>query len=293
MKSLQEEIKQVKETRGANSEKVKSLIKLGLLEAEAKEFVRTWSAEKRVNAQPRFSYTFGVEIECYNAIRRELTDKFTSEGVRYNFEGYNHTDNKEYYKFVSDSSLRGNDTIECVSPVLGGKNGLKSLKACCNALNKAGVKVNKSCGMHVHIGAGKLTDEQYVNVFINYQKLERVIDTFMAESRRANNSQWCKSLQGKDFETCRTRNDVMYAMNGSRYYKVNALSYGRHKTIEFRQHQGSTDYEKISNWVNFCAKLVKFSMNTRLTREINSVDEIPFLTAKEKAFFSQRAAMLA
>ena len=82
-------------------------------------------------------------------------------------------------------------------------------------------------------------------------------------------------------------------MNGNRYFKVNACSYSRHRTIEFRQHQGSTDFEKISNWVNFCAKLVAWSKKNVLSSEASSIDEIPFLTAKEKSFFKSRAEVLA
>ena len=237
-------------------------------------------------------FTFGVEIECLVAasIMRECA---TRNAMPFQYEGYNHTDNNHYYKFVSDSSIRGENPIECVSPVLTGKMGMKSLETCCKALNEANAQVNRSTGLHVHIGAQNLSDEAYINVFKNYQKLERVIDTFMANSRRANNSQWCRTLQGKDFTMCTTKLDIFDVMNGNRYYKVNACSYSRHKTIEFRQHQGSTDFEKISNWVNFCAKLVAWSKKNVLSSEVNSIDEIPFLTAKEKSFFKSRAEVLA
>jgi hypothetical protein len=81
-------------------------------------------------------------------------------------------------------------------------------------------------------------------------------------------------------------------MHGNRYFKVNAVSYSRHKTIEFRQHQGSTDFAKISNWVRFCAKLVEFSKRNKLQAPIASINDIPFLTATEKRFFNQRAEAL-
>lgn len=71
------------------------------------------------------------------------------------------------------------------------------------------------------------------------------------------------------------------------------MSYSRHKTIEFRQHQGTTDYKKILNWVMFCGKLVEWSKKNRLTANVTSVDELPFLTAAEKKFFKARIAELA
>lgn len=287
MKTLSEEIQDIKNGKGSKAVKKEALIKLGLRKHE----IDIVLADLPKQVRESFKFTFGVEIECLVAasVMRECA---TRNNMPFQYERYNHTDNRHYYKFVSDSSIRGENPIECVSPVLTGKEGMKSLENCCKALNEANAQVNVSTGLHVHIGAQKLSDKAYVNVFKNYQKLEKVIDTFMARSRRENNSQWCKSLQGMDFSFCTNKNDVCDAMNGNRYYKVNACSYSCHKTIEFRQHQGSTDFEKISNWVSFCAKLVRWSRSNVFENEVGTIDEIPFLTAKEKSFFKSRAEAL-
>lgn len=288
MKTLNEEIQEIKNMKGSKSAKKEAFIKLGLRKYE----VELLMADLPKPIRETYKFTFGVEIECLVPAER-MRECATRNDMPFRYEGYNHTDNNHYYKFVSDSSIRGENPIECVSPVLTGKAGMKSLENCCKALNEANAQVNISTGLHVHIGAANLSDEAYVNVFKNYQKLERVIDSFMARSRRANNSRWCRTLQGKNFSWCITKSDIYDAMNGDRYFKVNACSYARHKTIEFRQHQGSTDFEKISNWVSFCAKLVAWSKKNVLSSEVNSIDDIPFLTAKEKSFFKSRAEVLA
>ena len=287
MKTLNEQISDIKNGKGSKTMKKEALIKLGLRKHE----IDIVLADLPKQVRESFKFTFGVEIECLVAARvmRECAER---NNMPFQYEGYNHTDNNHYYKFVSDASIRGENPIECVSPVLTGKDGMKSLENCCKALNEANAQVNVSTGLHVHIGAQNLSDEAYANVFKNYQKLERVIDTFMARSRRENNSQWCRSLIGKDFSFCNTKIDVYDVMRGDRYYKVNACSYHRHKTIEFRQHQGSTDFEKISNWVNFCAKLVAWSRKNVLASEVISIDDIPFLTKKEKTYFKRRAEIL-
>lgn len=240
----------------------------------------------------RRTLTFGVEIECLMS-RDNLRVEAERSGLVYQYEGYNHTDNKHYYKFVSDASIRGENPIECVSPILSGKRGLDSLKNCCFTLNAAGATVNKSTGLHVHVGADHLTGEQYVNVFKNYKALESVIDGFMARSRRGNDSCWCKSLAHFDYQYCRNQHDVYNEMNGDRYYKVNPVAFYRHHTIEFRQHQGTTDFKKISAWVNFCVKLVAWSENNVLTSPVESINDVPFLTKTEKAYFTRRAKELA
>lgn len=239
MKTLNEEIQEIKNMKGSKAVKKEAFIKLGLRKYE----IELLLSELPKQVREVHKFTFGVEIECLVAASL-MRESATRNAMPFQYEGYNHVDNNHYYKFVSDSSIRGENPIECVSPVLTGKAGMKSLENCCKALNEAGAQVNISTGLHVHIGAANLSDEAYINVFKNYQKLERVIDTFMARSRRANNSQWCRTLQGRNFMWCTTKSDIFDAMNGDRYFKVNACSYARHKTIEFRQHQGSTDFER-------------------------------------------------
>lgn len=287
MRTLSEEIQDIKNGKGSKTMKKEALIKLGLRKHE----IDIVLADLPKQVRESFKFTFGVEIECLVSanVMRECAER---NNMPFQYEAYNHTDNNRYYKFVSDSSIRGENPIECVSPVLTGRDGMKSLENCCKALNEANAQVNVSTGLHVHIGAQNLSDEAYVNVFKNYQKLEKVIDTFMARSRRENNSQWCMTIQGLDYSNCITKYSVRNVMRNNRYYKINACSYDRHKTIEFRQHQGSTDFEKISNWVNFCAKLVAWSRKNVLANEVTSIDEIPFLLAKEKSFFKNRAEAL-
>lgn len=235
-------------------------------------------------------YTFGVEIECYNARPTALVNNATSRGLNMQHEGYNHNDNDRYYKLVSDGSIRGNDPIECVSPILNGNNGgFDSLKACCDTLNEIGAKVNKSTGLHVHVG-GSINESQYCNVFVNYYYLETIIDTFMSESRRQGNC-FCKPLSGineASLNSASSARQIESVFNCDRYFKVNATAWRRHHTIEFRQHQGTTDYEKISNWARFCIKLVHWSDTHRLTARVNSIDEIEFLTDAEKTYFKNR-----
>jgi hypothetical protein len=87
---------------------------------------------------------------------------------------------------VSDGSIRGDNPIECVSPILNGaRGGFDTLKACCASLREVGAMVNRSTGLHVHVG-GRITEKQYANTFANYYYLESVIDSFMSPSRREN-----------------------------------------------------------------------------------------------------------
>lgn len=290
--SLFTQINDIKNSRSSKEDKVKALISLGLMKKEAEDICKT-HINIPVSSHHRFTFTFGVEIECIvnkydvqNTLGRDLI----------HIEGYNHTDHHDgIYKFVTDVSVvddhrhnyhEGSNAIECVSPVLKSVGGMKSLEKVVKAINDNGGYANKSCGLHVHIGAAGLTGEQYVNVFKNYQKLEGVIDSFMAPSRRGN-CRWACSLQGFNFSYCHNQRDVESVI-GTRYCKVNPESYTRHNTIEFRQHQGTTNFKKMQMWVRFLGKLINYSKSNVLASEVTSIDAIPFLSKTEKDFYKAR-----
>lgn len=282
MKTLNEEINDIKAMKATKTTKAQALFKLGLRKHEVSLILSQIPTCKKECV----TFTFGVEIECL-VPRINIETIATRNNMPFRYEGYNHIDNESYYKFVSDSSIVGANPIECVSPILKGKNGMSSLQNCCNSLNEANAQINRSCGLHVHIGAKDLSGEQYSNVFFNYAMLEIAIDKFMALSRRGDNSRWCRTLQdhAHDLSECTTAQDVLMTMNYNRYHKVNPVSYKRHKTIEFRQHQGTTDFKKIKHWIMFCAKLVAWSKKNKLDKIITCIEDIPFLTSSEKRYF--------
>jgi len=248
----------------------------------------------RPRATP-FAYTFGIEVECL-CNRHEVTRRMDDMGVPYNWSGrYYHSNGNAYFDFKSDGSLRtdrattaGNYPIEMVSPVLDGATGLNEMKKALGVLNATGAQVNRSCGLHIHIGCTSMTDAQYVNTFKNYQMLEGLIDTFMARSRRGSNASYAKSIMCYNYSRCATPEDVLNVMHCDRYHKVNPCSWAGHRTIEFRQMQGSTNYDKISHWLHFVAKLVGWSKSNVLDHEVDSIEAVPFLTAAEKRFFKAR-----
>lgn len=287
-KSLNEMVADVMNMNASNATKHRELIKIGLDATEA--YIILNSKAWQGTGFDFSKLTFGVEIECYNVVRNDLIINGTRKGLSVRSEGYNHTDNQHYFKIVSDGSLEGVNSNEVVSPILQGNDGLNSLKRLCDALAECDAKVNRSCGLHIHIGAANMADAHYIRIIRNYQRLEALIDSFMPLSRRANNNGFCRSLQGFDFSRCTSKRDVCDMMN-SRYYKINGHAYFRHQTIEFRQHSGTTDYTKISMWIQFLAALVKYSEKNEITT-CNSIDEIPFLNAEQKAYFNNRRASL-
>jgi hypothetical protein len=288
-KTLREEVAEIVGKKTTKAQKTADLIKIGLNAMDVETIIKTMCTQTRTRSQFTFStLTFGVEIECYHANRHSLLDACQNNGVAIQSQGYNHTDSRSIYKIVSDGSLSGVDNNEVVSPILKGNKGLNSLQKLCASLETVGARVNRSCGLHVHIGAEKMSDAHFVRIVRNYQALESVIDGFMPESRRGTNGFYCKTLQGLDLSGATSKQDVISIL-GTRYRKVNAEAYLRHKTIEFRQHAGTVEYDKIAKWIGFLAALIQFSYEHEIAAgSVSSIEDIPFLPRAQKQYFIDR-----
>lgn len=213
-----------------------------------------------------FDRKFGVEIEAYGAEKNKIARLITAAGVECIVEGYNHS-TRRHWKVVSDGSLNGENSFELVSPILEGQAGMEELSKVCEVLETARVKINKSCGLHIHFDACNFGLTQVKNMLHNYAAFEHEIDSFMPNSRRANNNTYCKSIIGFDARIERANSIQQLAgVFSSRYFKMNLQSYSRHNTIEFRQHSGTVEFMKISNWILFLHNLTEYSISKRVAQ---------------------------
>ena len=243
----------------------------------------------------RFDRTFGIEIEGYNCDRDELARKLTEAGINANNEGYNH-ETRSTWKVISDASLSGNKSFEVVSPILQGEDGINQLQTVCRVLEEMKAKVNKTCGLHVHIGVNDFEIEDWKRLFKNYIKMEKTVDSFMPNSRRKSNNRFTKSLvkQGHNqkIESARNLEELERTLlRGDRYHKINTRCFWRQKTVEFRQHSGTVDFAKISNWVKFVMRLTDYSKTSIIAN--SRIENLEFCTTEIKDFYKQRIQALA
>lgn len=225
-----------------------------------------------------FNRNFGVEVEFFGCNKETLKNRLRVLGVNSRFERYNHT-TRNYFKFTTDRSINGENGREMVSPVLSGNGGLKKLQQACKALRLSKAKVNKSCGVHVHLEVSDFTVSNMISLVKNWYLLEKQFDKIMPLSRRSNNNTYCKSINnfgsqriffGK-LDRCTTIRDIVNLFN-TRYLKLNLNSYVKYGTVEFRHHSGTTKFSKIKNWILICSRLVEFSkQNEVLVSNINQI----------------------
>lgn len=209
-----------------------------------------------------FNQKFGVEMEAFGIDKHKVARELRNAGIDCNVEGYNHT-TRASWKIVTDASLTGDNTWELVSPPLVGEAGLTELKIVSDVLVRLRVKINRTCGMHIHFEAANWTVATWRNLFKNYSRFQATIDSFMPSSRH--NSNYSRNLTANVTETTLfqkldniTTIQSFENLYSSRYYNVNAKAYARHRTVEFRQHSGTIEFLKIEKWIRFLDFLVQY-----------------------------------
>lgn len=200
---------------------------------------------------------FGVEIECIGAPRSRIITEATRRHLLVESQSYNHRD-VNFTKIVSDASVRGSDANEVVTPPL---TEWDELKAICESIRAAGGRVNKSCGLHVHLDFEERDAAIAQRIGHNYYMLEPLIRASLAPSRSNNSYCRVRNIPARPDTELSFRDMNVYG----RYCAVNFLAIERHGTIEFRQHQGSLCFAKIQKWIMFLQSLFEFSKENEIT----------------------------
>ena len=214
---------------------------------------------------------FGVEIEfLHNVGRERIIEALAEVGIVCKSEDYNHI-TRSHWKIVSDGSVHGNTTYsdELVSPPLRGREGLAELKKVMDVLNRIGA-VNRTCSVHIHHDIHDYKGNDLFKVVWFYTVFEDTLDSLFPKSRRKNNNYYCGSVRDK-LNAVRFRKyyeqhkrkerlslyDVNDVFDYDRYVKINLKSIVDHGTLEFRQHAGSLEFEKVYNWILLSQRIVE------------------------------------
>jgi hypothetical protein len=181
-----------------------------------------------------------------------------------------------------DGSLNSNRPAGCVgmevtSCPMAAADLFRDLERVIACLDQAGAFVNKRCGFHVHHEGTKYTAKRLQNLLNFVVKSESAMDKLVAPSRRENRCQWCESNKGlldvsryvRQLSTPHpklkgTRACEILRSNDIRYRKLNIKCFkgDEHGTIEFRQHQGTTNFGKVVFWVAFTQAIVERCMTS-------------------------------
>lgn len=204
-----------------------------------------------------FNNCIGLEFECYGAITRTQL----SNSLPY------------WTRVVSDGSIRtevsGTEGHE-VRVLLDRTTAEPRLFKLCAKLQGLGLRVNRSCGLHVHL------DTRSVASFGDVVKIGKNMDAWLyalrellPPSRRENN--YCR----------------FGVRQNDRYCAVNVASWSKHRTIEVRCHSATLDYTKVLAWVRLCELVRAMMKRPKVASCIATLEQLP-LAAHDLAYWRAR-----
>lgn len=244
--------------------------------------------------------TYGMEIECgglrtegelYRVIAGiqgiEYGGHFGYHGSRTLGLRCEENGNGNLWVSENDGSLNGNAAIgpnsrghEIISPVMRGVEGLVQARKVMTALTRAGVHINRSTSVHITCGVrntsarfrrmGKGRQAQAIGRIIDFVDyfVDAGMNSLVSQSRRpdspncsgyAQNIRWYGTCQ-QSFGT-RSQHEAKVLLNqGIGRNILNIQNFSSNGTVEFRQHNGTTNGKKITNWALLCGRIVSWAI---------------------------------
>ena len=207
------------------------------------------------------TFTYGLEIEVSTLSISGAARAITRAGIPCAEPSAQHQTNLNW-KAVYDGT-RG-VSAEVVSPILTADR-LNETRTVTRALSMAGATVNRTTGLHVHIGAASFGDIESErlnalgNFVENWYMAHGAIGALVAKSRL--NNMFCKALDLASAAELAARVRGGDISNGGRgrYLSLNMDSFTRHSTVEVRLHHGTLNAAKITAWAEFITAMAEFS----------------------------------
>jgi hypothetical protein len=192
--------------------------------------------------------TFGVEIETHVAIGTVAVGSY--------HQGAAVPGLPVGWIAKGDSSIRARgmrEGCEFVSPVLKGADGVRNLLAGIRGINALGARVNRSCGLHVHVGFDRGNQEALARLVTLVANFETAIFASTGTKRRERGA-YCRGVRQHG-----SPENAQRHAGGMRYHVLNLtnLTTGRRPTVEFRAFAGTTSARKILGYVRLCLGLVE------------------------------------
>ena len=262
---------------------------------------------------------FGVEVEM-TGITREQAARALAEyfGTQAQYRGGTYDTwvakdvRRQIWKLMSDSSIQperkgaggyeqlekdsdeGKEyKVEMVTPKLT-YDQLPVLQECMRQVERAGAKVNESCGIHVHVDGANHNRQSLKNLIgIMFSKEDILFKALQVNEARA--SQWCKKVRepmlkkARELSSDETKDlsllgDIWYEdfpdrsshYNDSRYYALNLHSVFYRGTVEFRCFNSTLDPRRGAAYVNLCLAMSAQAIAQRSTvmRKTHSDNEL-------------------
>lgn len=231
----------------------------------------------------------GIEVECWSnhsltEVRQVIRDYGYNEYIQVGTDSsiecdchpktipyyYSTWDNGRYVTSSVEQKVCGCKEIEL--RMLSTESNLKqSLLGLKRVLKDIDAKVNKSCGLHVHLDMRNRSMLQCADKLYNVQELLY----HMVHSGRAKGT-YARKI---------SKIDSAYELaNGDHYNGINTAAFKEHKTIEIRMHEGTVNMLDVYQWCRFLIEVINKDI-------IKPTDDVSIFTVRTKKYIMSRIKM--
>lgn len=203
----------------------------------------------------RYDRAIGVEMECYGTVH---TDTLAMSLPTWARAG-------------QDGSIRphGDASGHEVRALLVRREMEPRLWRLCQIMRGHDLKVNASCGLHIHLDQRGQTYQQVT-------KRAKIMDA------------WLHQLQELVPASRRTNNFCRFGISATdRYRAVNLTAFAKYQTLEIRLHSGTVDYTKILSWIRLLELLAALPKKPKAGGCIATLEQLP-LASHDLAFWRSR-----
>ena len=181
----------------------------------------------------------------------------------------------EYWNVVNDGSLR-EEGAEFISFKVRGadiRNALEELRAAIKEYSPD-VTAGPRTSTHIHMDVTSLDFDQLINLMCLYMIFEETLFEYIGHDRRDNNycvplymsSALLTAISNNFFNTLKEKEANLRTkrMGFEEALKYSALNIGpavRQGSIEFRHMYGTTDFDKVYDWINVIMCLKKYILS--------------------------------
>lgn len=231
---------------------------------------------------------FGMEIE-FAGITREFaagivaslfgTEPFHTDEV---IDEYIVADDRQrLWKVVKDASIeayRDLEQCELVTPILSIMDECTLLQVI-RELYGGGARVNKSCGIHIHVDAAAFTPQAIINLVALIESNEKLIYKALGISKER--LRYCKRINEDLVQMIKEQKPKTVAdiqklwykespyelvegkYHSTRYHGLNLHSIYYNGTIEFRIFNGSLDSAEVMAYLHFALALCEKAISNK------------------------------
>ena len=158
-----------------------------------------------------------------------------------------------------DGSIESRANLEIKTPPAQGDDAVDWARAIGSICPTYGMKVGKSCGLHVHVDIRDFSGTAIKRLGLLLLQVEPVLYAMLPQDRAGRGMCRPLSIHRTKLMNALSDNQIdsaWWSNQTGRHIGANLMARSEHGTVEFRYHSGTLNAEKVLHWLRICTGLI-------------------------------------